>query len=128
MDLADIKRKALAGREFQAVIGALTFTLRLPTDNERDVELARVRLHEGVDDPAVMVRLMRALVERAVVAWVGVTCEHLAAGAGPEPVELSRETVGLFLDANPTEAKELRDMFVAERVARNDKQGIAAKN
>lgn len=128
MDFADIKRKAEAAREFPVVVGSLQFTLRLPTQHEVEIEASRVRLHEGGDDPAMLLRLRRALVERAVVAWGGVTAEHLAPGAGVDAVELSAAAVGLLLDARPDIAETLYARFVEERAARMSLQDAAAKN
>lgn len=128
MDFADIKRCAEAAREFQAEVGGLQFTLRLPTQHEVEVEASRVRLHEGDADPAMLLRLRRLLVQRAVVAWSGVTAEHLAPGCGAEAVDISPAAVGLLLDARSDVTDLLYARFVQERAARLEKQDAAEKN
>jgi hypothetical protein len=129
MDFDQVKRLALAAREFQFSHEGFTFTLRLPTQQEVDVAFARaaVGLSEE-EDPAAMVKLKRDLLERSVIAWSGVTFEHLAAGGGAETPELSPEAVGLFLDNNVEAAVMLELRFLEERVARKKKQEDAAKN
>lgn len=128
MDFAAIKRKAEAAREFQVVAGGLRFTLRLPTQHEVEVEAARVRLHAGDADPAMLVRLRRALVERAVVAWEGVTADHLAPGGGTDAVDISPAAVALLMDAQADVTEQLYARFVEERAARLQVQGDAEKN
>ncbi len=128
MDFADIKRKAQAAREFSVQVGGLGFTLRLPTQHEVEVQAARVRLHEDDADPAMLLRLRRSLVEHAVVAWAGVTLEHLAPGGGSDAAEVSQQAVALFLDANEAAADALYGEFVARRAERLQRQGDAAKN
>lgn len=128
MDLNDLKRKAHAAREFEVLVGGMRFTLRLPTQHEVEVEAARVRLHEGDNDPAMLLRLRRALVERAVVAWEGVPLERLAPGGGSEQAEHSREAVALLLDHSLDVADQLYAQFVARRAERMQRQEAAEKN
>lgn len=128
MDIADIRRQAQAGLQFNVTVGTMQFTLRLPTQHQVDIAVARNRLHEGADDPALLVRVRRALVEGAVVAWTGVTAGDLAAGLGAEPVDLSAEAVGLLMDAREDVADALNAEFLRQRAARIEKQGAAEKN
>jgi hypothetical protein len=88
MDLADLKRKADAAREYQVQVGALSFTCRLPTAHEVEMETARAWSVER-DNLAVLLAVRRALVERAVVAWSGVTEAMLGPGATDMPAEVS---------------------------------------
>ena len=128
MDLADIKRKAEAARQFVVQVEGRSFTLRLPTQHEIEVEAVRARLHDGGADPAQLTVMKRTLLERGVVQWSGVTCEQLAPGAGADDAELSREAVCLLLDAEPELAATLDAEFVARLAERNAKRAEAAKN
>ena len=128
MDLADIKRKAEAARELVVEVAGRSFTLRLPTPHEIEVEAIRSRLHEGDTDPAQLSIMRRRLLERGLVSWAGVTCEHLAPGAGAEPAEAGREAFALLLDAEPELAAELDAQFVARLAERNAKRAEARKN
>jgi len=128
MDLADIKRRAMAAREAPVTAGGFTFTLRLPTQYEIDVEAARARLHGGEIDPAHLVIIRRRLLEQAVVAWSGVTWEHLAAGSGSTAADISQDAVALLLDSQPELAAELDAEFVSRLADRNTKRAEAAKN
>ena len=128
MDLHDIKRKAQAAREFVVPVGACSYTLRLPTQHEIEVEAMRARLYDGEADPAQLVVIRRRLLERAVVAWSGVTCEALAYGGGTEPADVSVEAASLLLDADPKLAEELDAHFVGKLAERNAKRAEAAKN
>lgn len=127
MDFADIKRKAEAAREFRIEDGGRWFSLRLPTDHQVNLEAARSR-DEGGSGTAATVQLMRALVERAVVAWGGVTCEMLAPGAGDEAAEVVPGSVGLLLDAEPDLQAKLFEAFIERQRQRREKQEAAAKN
>jgi len=128
MDLADIRRKALAAREFIVVEDASSYTLRLPTSHDIEVEAIRSRLHDGDIDPAQLTVIRRRLLERALVAWSGVPCERLATGAGSEPADVSVEAVAFLLDAEPDLAQRLDAQFVERLAARRQTQGTAAKN
>ena len=128
MDIADIKRKAQAAREATFADGALSFVVRLPTRHEVEVSAMRARLHDGEPDPAQLSVVRRRLLESAVVQWAGVTCEHLAPGAGDEPAELSAEAVAVLLDSNPELAEKLDAHFVGRMAARNSQQAEAEKN
>ena len=128
MDFADIKRKALAAREFTAEVGVKSFTVRLPTPHELAVEVERARLRGGTLDPAQFIVVWRVLLERGVVGWSGVTCEDLAPGAGPEPADVSAEAVALLLDADADLQGKLYEQFVTRLVERNTKRAEAEKN
>lgn len=128
MDIADIKRKAEAAREFDVAVGAAKFTLRLPTQHEVEIEVSRARLFDGMDDPALLVKVRRALVERAIVRWQGVTCEDLAPGGGSDAADLVPGAAALLLDSDEARAKTLTEAFIEQRAARQQKQDAAAKN
>lgn len=128
MDLADIKRKAAAARQFTLTVDGRSFTLQLPTQHEIEVEAVRARLHDGDTDPAQLTVIRRRLLERGVVAWAGVTCEHLAPGGGTDAADVSPDAVALLLDAEPALASQLDGDFVARLAERNAKRAEAEKN
>lgn len=127
MDLADLKRKADAAREYQVQVGAMAFTCRLPTAHEVEMETARAWGVER-ENIAVLLRLRRALVERGVVSWQGVTQDMLGPGAAAEPAEVSPAAVGLLIDASDEVAQALMDEFLRRSEARNQRKEAAAKN
>ena len=129
MDLADLKRRAEAAREIAApAVRGMSATLRLPTDHEVQIEAARCRVHDGADDPAALVRVRRALLCRAVVAWSGVTAGHLVDGAGSDAVEASPAAAALLFDAQPDVADAWEVAYVEARVARIKARETAEKN
>lgn len=128
MDLADIRRKAEAARQFVVQVDGRSYTLRLPTQHEVEVEAVRSRIHDGDTDPAQLTVIRRRLLERGVVAWAGVTCEHLAPGGGTDAADVSPEAVALLLDADPALAAHLDSEFVGRLAERNAKRAEAAKN
>lgn len=128
MDLADIKRKAQAARQFVLEVDGRSYTLQLPTQHEIEVEAVRARLHDGDTDPAQLTVIRRRLLERGVVAWAGVTCEHLAPGGGTDAADASPEAVALLLDADPALAAQLDGAFVGRLADRNAQRAEAAKN
>jgi hypothetical protein len=127
-DIADLQRKAQAAREFQVVVGACTFTLRLPTAHQKEVEAMRARGDGHTADPALAVLLVRRLVEQAVVAWSGVTAEQLAPGGGSDAAELVPGAVALLLDNQPDTARVLTDAMVQRENERNNHVDAARKN
>jgi hypothetical protein len=124
-DINDLRRKAQAAREFTLAIGALSFTLRLPTQHELKVEALLI---SAATAPARSTVLVRSLLEKAVVSWTGVTCEHLAPDGGPDPAELVDGAVALLLDHQPTVAAGLLDAFVDRMNDRATRKDEAAKN
>ena len=127
MELADLKRRALASRETQHSIEGRSFTLRVPTRHEMTVAVQKSRA-ESTDEPALFVIVRRQLLEKAVVAWTGVTLQDFFAEEGPEPQDFDPEAVPLLLDAKPDWAAELSDKLVELIGARNKLQDSAAKN
>jgi hypothetical protein len=127
-DIADLQRKANAAREFQVVVGACTYTLRLPTTHQKEVAAMRARGDGHTADPALAVLLVRRLVEQSVVAWSGVTAEHLAPGGGADVAELVPGAVALLLDNQPETARQLTDAMVARENERNAHAEAARKN
>lgn len=125
-DINDLRRKAQAAREFIAQFDELSFTLRLPTQHELKVEALRSTA-SGMD-PAQSTVLVRALLEKAVIGWSGVTCEHLAPHGGPELAELVPGAVALLLDSQPEVAAGLMDAFVDHMNERATRKDEAAKN
>lgn len=128
MDLADIKRAAMAAREFTEVVEHVTFTLRLPTPHEAECAAARLRF--SADDDETTVRMRRALVEGAVVGWSGaivgdVLPDHPAAA---ESFVWHRDAVGVLLDARPQWARLLWPPLLARLEARNAQRSSAEKN
>jgi hypothetical protein len=126
-DLNDLRRKANAAREFTVVAGGASFTLRLPTAHESDMQALRARSEEQ-SAGAQGVLLVRRLLERAVVAWDGVVGDMLAPQGGADPVDLSVDAVGMLLDHRPDIASQLYSAFIEKSAARNAAQGEAAKN
>jgi hypothetical protein len=130
MDFNDLKRKAEAAREFAVRVRHMAFTLRLPTQHELEVEVARARVHDNGADSALLVRLRRTLMERAVVAWEGVTGADLAPEGGTDAVDLTPAAVGLLLDHAPSAdaAAALYDGYVRKREERAAAHEAAEKN
>lgn len=127
-DINDLRRKAEAAREFTVTVGAATYTLRLPTRHETEVEVLRTRSADGHADPAGNARLTRRLLERAIVAWAGVTGEQLAPGGGTDVAELVPGAAALLLDNDAQAAEQLLEAFVTRAAERNQRQEAAEKN
>lgn len=130
MDFNDLKRKAEAAREFSLRVRHMGFTLRLPTQHELEVAVARARVHDNGADAASLLALRRALMVQAVVAWEGVTGSDLAPDGGTDVVEISPAAVGLLLDHEPNAdaANALHAAFAEKRAARMEVQEAAEKN
>lgn len=138
MELDDIRRHALAAREFQRVIEHATFTLRLSTRFEVTVaarrsgaRLAGVGGEPEQADPAHLLILERLLLEQAVVRWSGlrlrdVLPEHDT--SADDDLPHSAAAVPLLLDAQPDWARELGIALFDRMAQRREAQDTAAKN
>lgn len=127
-DIADLRRKQLASREFTVTVGAASYTLRLPTQHEKQVQAMRARGTEPDADAAMSALLLRLLLERAVVGWSGVVASQLVPGAGADVVDFAPDAVPLLLDGDPDTALALTDAFVRRENERNNRVDAAAKN
>lgn len=131
MELDDIRRQALAAREFPVAIEhasrRISFTLRIPTRHETRIALQRAGPQ---DDAARLLVAERLLLEGAVVAWIGVRIGDVLPEHEPGSDELAfeRSAVGLLLDAQPAWASELGLQLVDRMAQRNTAQDTAAKN
>lgn len=129
MDIHDLKRKVQAAREFHVdVDGGVQFVLRLPTEHERLLALDRAHtdglLHRTV---------LRTLLEKAVVGWVGIRVEHLLPDTDePGPldfdVQLAVDLVPMVLDADPRWTDVLTSAFLDEFKKRQKPIEEATKN
>jgi hypothetical protein len=135
MELDDIRRQALAAREFQKVIEHVTFTLRLPTRYEVTLAARRsaargATLDGSTDnDPAHLLILERLLLEQAVVRWSGLRLRNvLPDEATDEDITHSSGAVPLLLDAQPDWARELGVALFDRMAQRRERQDTAAKN
>lgn len=126
MDLDDIRRQALAAREFQRVIEHATFTLRIPTRHETTLAIRRAG---PLEDEARLLVAERLLLEGAIVRWSGVRVRDVLPGHElAEDLAYDRSAVGLLLDAQPDWARELGLAMVDHMAARNAAQDTAEKN
>jgi hypothetical protein len=134
MDLADIKRLALAAREFSQPVGPekapRSITLRVPTQHQITLAALRSGMRSMADDQAATAVLERALLLGSVVAWSGVVVgdvlpQHPQA---KEALELEAGSVELLLDANPEWAATLGRALLAKMAERREVQDTAEKN
>lgn len=131
MELDDIRRQALAAREFERAVDHATFTLRIPTRHEVTIAVRRAaaKTLAGDSDPAHLLLLERMLLEAAIVRWSGLTVRDiLPAHELAEDLPHEPGAVGLLLDAQPDWARELGMALFDRMAARRDAQDTAAKN
>lgn len=130
MDVGDIQRRAAAAREFEHAIGERRFRLRIPTAHEVQVEMLRA----GGDDPGrqmvALAVMQRAIMERAIVGWSGVTSADLLPDetGATDSVEHAPVLVALLLDAQPAVADELTNVLIQRVAERNARIEAARKN
>lgn len=130
MELDDIRRNALAARQFTLQVGGCSFTLRLPTRHEASVAYTRVGRHDGEADSAAMVRWQRAILVPAVVGWSGVLLQHVLPDepGGTEPLPWEPAAVELVLDAQPEWDDQLTRALLDQLSKRRTVEDTAAKN
>lgn len=131
LDIHDLRRKVLAARQFTHEVGGVTFTLRMPTEHQVQVESLRSGLsgasHDGL--AAAMTVLRRRLLELAVVDWAGAMVSHLVPGYEPdEPLAFDADAVPLLLDVQTDMAAALDAELVRRLAERNKPLEEAEKN
>ena len=129
MELDDIKRHALAARQFQVVHGEGTFTLTIPTKLQASIaHAASVDRYEGTPR-AQPIQFRRELLVVALTTWSGVTLHDVLPDAEvDEPLEYSAGAVDLLLDANPDLSDVLLNALLLRMHQRSQALDTAAKN
>lgn len=129
VDLADLRARALAAREYKDEAGGVTFTLRLPTRHEmlmaaREILPADQQQSLRLVDTLLM---QRELLVRAVVRWAGAVVGQIVPDAADadQPLPCNAETVRLWLDAQPDSADGLLARL-SERIVERQKRTEAA--
>ncbi len=131
MDMEDIKRFALAARQFSVEVEpGVHVTLRAPTRHELQMASARSEATGG--SVVSLVAWRRDLSVRAVVVWSGVRVGHVLpdhADANPdEPLPFDQELVAELLDAQPEWEALLADALFKRLGERSQRKDEAAKN
>ena len=128
-DWAAIAAQAKAAREVQCSAGGHTFTLRVPTRHEC------VRIAHKSDSQGNLALLQRALLEEAIVGWLGPRLRDLFPGtedsSNPEadaPLEWAAQGVPLLLDAQPGWEDTLNEALVDALNDRHARAKAAAGN
>lgn len=137
-DIADLKARVLAARQFSVTVG--------PTDAPRTIHLVEPTAHEirlaslragigGLQDTAALVVLERTLLGEAISGWDGVTAADLvadypeqAAKAGDKTVAFDSSGVVLLLDAQPTWGQRIYSELLDRLAKRGAAREAAAKN
>lgn len=132
MELADLKRFALAAREFSHSVGdpARQISLRVPTQHQIDLAARRSGLSSLSDDQAANVVLSRSLLLLGVVGWSGITVGDVLPGnaQSAEPLPWEAGAVELLLDAQPEWAQEMYEALIEQLLSRKALKDTAAKN
>lgn len=134
MDLEDIKRQALAARQFDVTVGPESapryISLRLPTRHEVVIASRRAGLHRMADDQAAHVVLQRALLQAAVIGWSRVTVGDVLPDSPAADELLPHEpgAVELLLDAKPAWDERLGAELWTRLAERKASWESAAKN
>lgn len=134
MELEEIKRQALAARQFDETVGAegaeRYISLRLPTQHEVVLATRRAGLQRMADDMAATVVLQRALLVSAVIGWSRVTVGDVLPDSAQAAELLVYEpgAVELLLDAKPDWEEQLGAALLHRLAQRRAVQDTAAKN
>lgn len=126
MELADIKRKALAARQFSVEVAPATFTLTIPTKLESSVAYMEAA---GTKGRSSMLRLQRALVVLAVTGWAGVQIKHVLPDySGDDSFAFEEGATETLLDAQPAWEEKLTTALLDKIAERKAAEDTAAKN
>ena len=125
MDLADLKRKAQASRQFDADLGGgVVFQLRTPTKHEASI--AYMESSSG-NRATTEVKWQRTLLVVAVVGWSGVKEAHVL-GEGGDAIDFDAGATSLLFDAQPEWEEALLAALVPKLTARQAAEDTAEKN
>jgi hypothetical protein len=128
MELADIKRNALAARQFSVEVASATFTLTIPTKMQSSICYTEAAT-KGKFDRVAMIRFQRSLMLTAVSGWSGVLLRHALPGhEGDEPFDFDADGVELLMDAQPDWEETLTAKLLDKIAERKAKEDTAAKN
>jgi hypothetical protein len=136
MDLAEIKRLALAAREFTVTVGPAAaprvLSLRVPTQHEVTMAARRGGLDGVTEDRAAHVVLERVLLAIALVGWQGVTVADVLPDAAPDAgaalLPWEEGATDLLLDAQPEWARLAGTDLLARMAKRKQVRDTAKKN
>ena len=129
-DLADLKARADAARDFSVPIEGRNFTLRVPTGFELVLTQRSADQMAGLGAKAASMVLERLLTHAAIVGWAGVTVEDILPGQpdGEKHVPYDVRFVDLLLDARPKWAAKLAAELLERIIARTSALAADAKN
>ena len=133
MDAADLRRHALAARQFGVAVGADGVSVTLTEPTRLQMQLALLEAIGASDAPrmdaAAKLRYRRLELLRAVTGWSGVRERHLAPEAPTdEPVPFDAGLVELLLDAQPEWEDAISSALVERAGKRAQALEKAAKN
>lgn len=123
MDASDLRRHALAARQFGVAVGdGVSVTLTDLTRLQMQLALLEAAGVGRALDSAAKLRFRRLELLRAVSGWSGVRERHLVPGAATDAdVPFDAELVELLLDAQPA----WEDALGAALVERGEKRAAA---
>lgn len=125
MELADLKRRAQASRQFDADLGGgVVFQLRTPTKHEASI--AYMESSSG-NRATTEVKWQRTLLVVAVVGWSGVKESHVL-GEGSDAIDFDKEATALLFDAQPQWEEALLAALVPKLTERQAAEDTAEKN
>ena len=109
MDLEKLRRESREAREFTHTVGECEFRLRIPV--RHDWTLALSRVDAEASERARLVMSQRAILESAVVGWIGVRVGTVVPDSDEATTPLAWEpgAVGVLLDARPDLEDALSD-------------------
>jgi hypothetical protein len=129
MELADLKRRANAARQFDVPIEGtdVVVSMRAPTSHEAMVSYMEC---SGGKKSAQQARWQRALLVLAIVGWRGVCVRHVLPDApeGADPLEFEEGAADLVLDAQGDWFEPLMSALLPHMDARQEAKDTAAKN
>lgn len=125
MDFPAFKAQLEAARRLEHTVGAMTFSVTLPTEYQ-----SRVVFEENRDalGRVEFTKAFRALGSRTVTGWRGVTQRDFSADAPADAVPFSAEAREFLLDIRQDVCDELGTFVSARMKERRDKLEAAAKN
>lgn len=125
MDLAQIRAALDAARRCTAEAAGASFDLQLPTDHAWRVTLER---HRGPDGQLLEAQAFRALLEKSVTGWRGVTAALFVPDGGADAVPFDADALALLLEHRQDIADALTLALGARVAERRRAREQLAKN
>jgi len=125
MDLDSLAARLAAARQMEAKVDGATFKLEVPSEHAWRVTYEE---HRNTAGDLLYARASRAILDKALIGWDGVTAKHLLPDAPEEAIAFSPAARSMLLDARTDIADELKIALIDKANSAREAREAARKN